>query len=139
MLFTLWTCIYKKLPVKECSPFFHVDQRPQIGRMTGCMEGNLSLSVYRVLDSNYPELCSAFCKVALKRQFAALQVVFILTQWFFGGGVSKWFFFCNFFFHFFFLYFIYHIFIFHHVFKQIPFKMNLVIAIFRNFCFQRTL
>nr|XP_022302378.1 uncharacterized protein LOC111110251 [Crassostrea virginica] len=49
------------------------DQRPQIGRMTGCMEGNLSLSVYRVLDSNYPELCSAFCKVALKRQFAALQ------------------------------------------------------------------
>ncbi|XP_055996726.1 uncharacterized protein LOC125647961 isoform X2 [Ostrea edulis] len=49
------------------------DQRPQIGRITGCFQGNLTLAVYTVLHNNHPELCTAFCKIALKRQFAALQ------------------------------------------------------------------
>lgn len=49
------------------------DQRPQIGRILGCMEGPLPLVVSSVLQNNFPELCTAFCKVTLKRQFAALQ------------------------------------------------------------------
>lgn len=52
----------------------YADQRPQIGRTRGCMEGSLPLVVSSVLQNNFPELCTAFCKVTLKRQFAALQV-----------------------------------------------------------------
>lgn len=65
----------------------YADQRPQIGRTRGCMEGSLPLVVSSVLQNNFPELCTAFCKVTLKRQFAALQVFNFLLScihlWFF--------------------------------------------------------
>ncbi|XP_062592761.1 uncharacterized protein LOC134254226 [Saccostrea cucullata] len=49
------------------------DQRPQMGRITGCFQGNLTFAVYTNLHNNHPELCTAFCKIVLKRPFAALQ------------------------------------------------------------------